>query len=418
VLTFAYSGDSSFNAYTSPSLTFTITKGIAQLTLTTSEGIQANTSLNIPVIVLASMGQLPVTGTVTVKVAGQSQTVQLQQGNYGGSVAYGYGNATFTIPQAGTYTIAGSYSGNSYLAATSSSNSITITAAGTLATTTTALTLSSSTLTPDGTVDVIIKVTGSGSHTPTGYVNLYVDNAIWIEGPSTATLDATGSVTVSYSDSQAMTSGNLQLTAYYFGDTYNAASWSPAATLKAEARAYGDYSFKVSKAAIAIQSGSSGTALVFTGSPYTQRFAGTVSLSCTTSDSGLGCSLSPTTLTLPSDPSLVATSTLTLTTISSSSSQSSSVRPSNGGGRFAAGAGAALALVIFVWPVSSKRFRSAFLSLVTLALLAISMNACGGSGSHSSSTTSKSLAAGNYTVTLNAVCQGITHTLHIRVTVK
>jgi hypothetical protein len=418
VLTFAYSGDNSFNAYTSPSLTVTITKGIAQLTVTTSEGIQANTSLNVPVIVSASMGQLSVTGTVTVTVAGQSQTVQLQQGNYGGSVAFGYGNATFTIPQAGTYTITGSYSGNSYLAATNSSNSITITAAGTLAPTTTALTLSSSTLTPDGTVYAIVKVAGSGSYTPTGYVNLYVDNAIWTAGPYTATLDATGSVTVPFSDSQAMTSGNLQLTAYYFGDSRNAASWSPAVTLKAEARAYGDYSFKVSKAAITIQSGSSGTALVFTGSPYTQRMTGTVSLTCTTSDSGLGCSLSPTTLTLPSDPSLVATSTLTLTTVSSSSSQFSSVQSSDRGGRFAAGAGAVLALVIFVWPVSRKRFRSAFLSLVALALLATTMSACGGSSSHSSPTTSKSLAAGNYTVTLNAVCQGITHTLHIQVTVK
>jgi hypothetical protein len=417
-LTFSYSGDNSLNAYTSPSLTLTITQGIAQLTVTTSEGIQTNTSLNVPVIVSASMGQLPVTGTVTVAVAGQSQTVQLQQGNYGGSVAYGYGNAAFSIPQAGTYTITGSYSGNSYLAATTSSNSITIAAAGALATSTTALTLSSSTLTPDGTVDAIIKVTGSGSHTPTGYVNLFVDNTVWSEGPFTATLDATGSVTVPFSDSQAMTSGNLQLTAYYFGDIHNAASWSPAVTLKAEARAYGDYSFKVSKAAIAIQSGSSGTALVFTGSPYPQRMTGTVSLTCTTSDAGLGCSLSPTTLTLPSDPTLVATSTLTLTTTTSSSSQISSIQPGNGRSRIAAGAGAVLALLIFVWPISSKRFRSAFLSLVALVLLATTMNACGGNGSHSTSTTSKSLAAGNYTVTLNAVCQGITHTLHIQVTVK
>lgn len=419
VLTFQYSGDGSFNAVTSQPYTINITKGIPQVLLSYGipAGLPAGGTLQVPVEVTTSAGQLPLTGTITVTFGSQSQTVQLSQTNFGGLSSIGYGMATFDISKPGTYALNGAYSGDANLQSSASAlNAISVTIyTNTLATTTTTLTLSTTNLTANSSLTATVKVTNNGGPTPTGYITLFQDgNFVQLLQP----LDSTGTVVIPVPSASVIMNGQTPFLATYGGDGYNAPSLSAPVMVTANE---GDYSLTTSNALLSIASGKTGTALIAVGAPYGQRLSGSVSLACSTSSSLIGCSLSPTSLTLPSDPDQVATSSLTITTTAATASS----RPSTGPESFRriAGGGVVLAaLLIVAVPLRSRRRLTALLILILLLIPPAAMlTGCGGSGSHTTTTTTpppQGVPPGTYTATVTAVSSGITHSLVLRIVVQ
>lgn len=412
VLTFAYSGDGSFNASTSSPYIINVTKGIPQVLLSYAipTGVPAGGTMQIPVEVTTAAGQLPLTGTITVTLGSQQQTVQLSQSNFLGLSSVGYGTATFNINQTGTFSLNASYSGDSNLQSIATAynpTTLTVYSAGTIASTTTTLTMSSSSISPGGSLTATVTVTGSGTHVPTGYISLSQNsNQLQILN----SLDSTGTVVIAVPNADLIASGTDQFVASYGGDNYNGASLSAPVSVTVDV---GDYSLTTSNAALAIQSGSTGTAMIAVGAPYGQRLTGSVSLTCTTSSPSLGCSLSPTTLTLPSDPTLVATSTLSITT--QSQTASNSVAPHRFD-RLFGGAGAVLAMLLFGVP--GKKIRPVLFAVTFLTLFIVTVTGCGGHSTQSTAPASQSAAPGAYTATVTAVSSGITHSMVLRITVQ
>jgi trimeric autotransporter adhesin len=415
VLTFSYSGDGSFNAVSAGS-PFTLNINQGPSTVIFSEGIPsgilAGGTLQVPVEVTSSYGQLPLTGTITVTFGSQTQTVQLTQSEVLGESSVGYGTATFNLSTPGTYNLNASYSGDNNLQPVSTAyNPMTISVFnGGLTPTTTVLTMSSLTLSPEGTLTATVKVTG-GSQIPTGSVTLMGNSSVVSFFNE---LDSTGTVIIPLTQYQIVANGTVQFVATYSGDNNNGASMSAPVSVTANV---GDYSLTSSAAAIAINSGSTGTAIISAGAPLQLGwgFTGTVALSCAMSSPELGCSFSPTTLTLPSNPIQVATSTLTITTQPASTASAKSTAPARLG-RYLGGSAAGLAMLLFLIPMGKRR-RPMFLAFF-LAIAIGGLSGCSHGTIPVITVTNNSAPTGSYTATVTAVGSGVTHTLVIRVTVQ
>lgn len=414
VLTFRYSGDGSFDSTTSSPYTINITKGIPQVLISYAipAALPAGGTLQVPVEVTTSAGQLSFGGTITVTFGSQSQTVQLTQANLWGLSSIGYGTATFDISQTGSYALNASYSGDSNLQPIAAAyNPITVTLyANTLASTTTTVTLSSSTVAADGSLTATVKVTSSGP-IPTGFVTLF-ENGNFTN--ILDQLDATGTVVIPVTTA-LITNGSGQFMAVYGGDHYNAPSLS--APVMATVNE-GDYSLTTSNAMLAIKPGDTGRAMIAVGAPYAQRLAGPVSLQCATSSPLIGCSFSSDSLTLPDDPTLVATSLLTITT------QPQTAMALPGGLRGALGGGGmVLSFVMFVAVPLRERRRLAALMPALLVTVMMMLSGCGDGDANWGPAPPpmppvENVPAGTYTVTVTAVSSGITHTLVLNVIVR
>ena len=410
VLTFRYSGDGSFDSTTSSPYTINITKGIPQVLISYAipAALPAGGTLQVPVEVTTSAGQLSLGGTITVTFGSQSQVVQLTQANLWGLSSIGYGTATFDISQTGSYALNASYSGDSNLQPIASAyNPITVTLyANTLASTTTTVTLSSSTVAADGSLTATVKVTSSGP-IPTGFVTLF-ENGNFTN--ILDQLDATGTVVIPVTTA-LITNGSGRFMAVYGGDHYNAPSLSAPvmATINE-----GDYSLTTSNAMLAIRSGETGRAMIAVGAPYAQRLSGPVSLQCATSSPLIGCSFSSDSLTLPDDPTLVATSLLTITT----QPQTAMALPGALGG-----GGMVLSFVVFVAVPLRERRRLAALMPALLVTVMMLLSGCGDGDANWGPAPLpmppvEHVPAGTYTVTVTAVSSGITHTLVLNVIVR
>ena len=428
VIVASYSGDASFKEASSSSLTITITKGVPQISISYSVGDPSGTPptilmpvsqvLEVPVEVSSAAGQLPVGGTITVTYGSQSQTVTLSPVSFPGIAMMGVGIATFDNNTPGTYALNASYTGDANLQpiATAYNPSQVTVYTDTLASTTTTLTANTTNITPEGQLTVTVHVTG-GASTPTGYITLYQAGLYPLPG-LLVQLDSTGTAVVSIAQDLIFSSGSLPFIATYRGDVYHNPSTSSPLTITANA---GDFSFTTSNPVVAIASGTSGTTTVSVGSSlstFEQMLGGTVALTCATSSPDITCSLSPSTLTLPTNSSQFASSTVTIQTSIPVSTASSLGR--NGKG-WLAGSGLALAGLLLIG-IPAKRRRSLNVGLCFLFAVALGVAGCG----HSSKTTavqpvtptSTNAPAGNYTATITAVGSGITHTLVVRIVVQ
>jgi hypothetical protein len=406
VIVASYAGDASFNAGTSSSLTFTITRGLTGgVLISYSVGDPTGTPptitmpvskvLEVPFEVSSNLGQLPVGGTVTVTYGSQSQLVQLSPVNLPGYAMMGVGLATFDNSTPGTYALNASYSGDTNLLPS-----------------TTAYNPSQVIVTPEGQLAVTVHVTG-GTTTPTGYISLYQAGLYDIPG-LLVSLDSSGTAVVPISQEYLMSSGALPYIATYQGDAYHNPSTSAPLTITINA---GDFSFTTSRSVLAIASGGSATTTVSVGSSlssFLQQLGGTVALSCATSSPDITCSLSPSTLTLPTNSSQFATSTVTINTSIPATATSSLERNRKG---WITGEGLALSgLLLLAIPASWKRARSKWLCLMVVILIAVA--GCGGSAKTTPVSTITNAPAGNYTATITAVGSGITHTLVVKVVVQ
>ena len=420
-LTFSYSGDGSFNTATSAALNITITKGMAQVLISYAlpSGVPVGSPLTVPVEVTSAAGQLPLTGSITVTLGSQTQTISnLQQSSFGGLSSIGYGSVTFNTNTPGSYTLNASYSGDNNLSPVSQAyNPLPFTIFNTaLSPTTSNLTMSAASIGPDGTLSATVKVTG-GSHIPSGFVTLVED------GNYVAILeshDATGSIVIPVPQSVLLSNGNAQFMATYGGDSYNAPSVSNVQMVNVNV---GEFSLNTSQAAVAMTAGKSSTSLITVGAPYGQMLTGNVALTCSVSSPVLGCSLASSSLALPvNSPNAVASTTLTITSSASTSSAAAAFAPHRAVSPWLlGGSGVMTAFCLFLAPV--RRYRSKLLILLmTVCFTLIPLAGCSGSTHYKTVTqpagNSPSPNAGTYTATVTATSSGVTKTLLIKVVVQ
>jgi trimeric autotransporter adhesin len=427
VIVASYSGDASFNATTSPSFTVTITKGVPQILISYSVGDPAGTPpsifmpaspvLEVPVEVSSAAGQLPVGGTITVTYGSQSQTVQLSPVSFPGVAMLGLGIASFDNSTPGTYALNASYTGDANLQSikTAFNPSQVTVYTNTLASTTTTLTANTTNVTPEGPLNVTVKVTG-GTTTPTGSITLYQAGIYPLPG-LLVSLDSTGTAVVPIPQGSIFSSGSLPFIATYLGDGYHNPSTSSPLTISANA---GDFSFTTSTSVLTVASGASGTTTVSVGvslSSFAQMLSGKVGLTCATSSPDIACSLSPSTLTLPTTSSQFASSTVTINTSIPVTKTSSLER--NRKGWFAGGGLALAGLLLFGIP--TKRRRNWSVGLCVMVVIAFGVAGCNSTPDTTPvppvTPSNTNAPAGNYTVTIAAVGSGIMHTLVVKVVV-
>jgi subtilase family serine protease len=176
----------------------------------------------------------------------------------------------------------------------------------------------------------------------------------------------------------------------------------------------GSYSLASISATIA-SPGASGTSTVTANAA--SGFAGTVTLTCSSSNTTVGCSLSPTSVALSSSASS-ATSTLTIT------STAAKVIPANSGAAgllaganwFAAIGGSSVAGLFFLG-LPKRRRRWASLCQVLALLCLLGTLSCGG-GSSSSPSTTPGTPAGTYVVTISGTSGTLKQTTRVSVTVN
>jgi hypothetical protein len=181
--------------------------------------------------------------------------------------------------------------------------------------------------------------------------------------------------------------GSYTVTASYAGDPNNAASTSSPVTVVV---ASPDFTIAATPATGSITAGQSAT-FGFSVTPM-GGYSGTVQFSCANLPSQATCAFSPASVT----PSGTTASTSTLTISTTASMHANSWLPT--GGLALAGA-----MGFFLVPIRRKHFRQVsriFGGVWLLALVALTLQGCGGGGSSMPSSTGT--PAGNYTISVNA----------------
>jgi subtilase family serine protease len=265
--------------------------------------------------------------------------------------------------------------------------------------TTTNLTLSPASVNVGGTGPVMAKATvtsATGTGTPTGSVNFYVDGSTTAAGSGTL---SSGSFTFSYNPS-ALPAGNHTINATYEGDSNFAASASKGATLGVQ-----DFQIAANPTTVTVTSpGQSGTTTL-TITPL-GGFNQTLSYSCSGLPSEATCTFT----------SASATSeTLTIATMAPSARLDK--------GRIGRSSGIFYALLLpgllglVVSAGNRKRTLRGLRLLGLIAVVAVStlwMPACGGG----SSTHDPGTPTGSSTVTVTAAAGSLSHPVQITLTVQ
>jgi hypothetical protein len=314
-LSAAYSGDASYAASTSPSVTFGVTKDTPALSATVNNifagelggGAQTvsffvlNSNHNAA-NALAPSGNLTFTGGPAGMPTSATLTPALDPVT--GSVE---GVATVTLPASvvpGNYTVNYSYPGDSNYTAASTSYALSLTSpSGSYPTTITA-TASAPSVTAGASVNITVTVTGtSQGGTPQGYLLLYSDGQFY-----NSYLLPTGSgssITDVISASAYLFTGNNVITVEFLPeDDYN-----PSETTVTVNNSAADFTLVPTSALLISPTGSATDTINLASS---SGFAGPVTLSCA-AGSGITCSVSSTSVTLA--PGGTGTSSIALNTV-------------------------------------------------------------------------------------------------------
>jgi subtilase family serine protease len=300
----SYSGDSSYSPSQSSPFTYTVKQGSSNLAIgpggicgngTTTCTAVAGDAVPMEVL-LQAIGCIAPTGTVTVTLGSQSQTVKMSsEGSYADQILTGI--AEFTNLSPGNYPISATYSGDSnYRGATINSFTLSVVApSGMRIPTSTTISESKSTLElfQSETSFTVAVTGGSGSgKTPTGTVIVYANGSgvasisLSPSGPNTASGIATSQLSTNFNF------GANQITAVYTGDnTYQESVSSPIQLTVVETVARPDFTIAPSVSQFVLAKG--GTANTSLNLASVFGFNGTVALSCTPSDTSITCSVSP-----------------------------------------------------------------------------------------------------------------------------
>jgi hypothetical protein len=299
----SYSGDSSYNPSQSSAFTYTVKQGASSLAIgpagicgtgTTCTAVAGDA---VPMeVLLQAIGCIAPMGTVTLTLGSQSQTVKMSsEGSYADQVLTGV--AEFSNLSPGNYPISATYSGDSnYQGATNNSFTLSVVApSGTRVPTSTTISESKSTLElfQSETSFTVAVTGGSGSGTtPTGTVIVYANGSsvasirLSPSGPNTASGIATSQLSTNFNF------GANQITAVYTGDnTYQESVSSAIQLTVVETVANPDFTIAPSVPQFGLAKG--GTANTSLNLASVFGFNGTVTLSCTPSDTSITCSVSP-----------------------------------------------------------------------------------------------------------------------------
>jgi Pro-kumamolisin, activation domain/Bacterial Ig-like domain (group 3) len=438
----SYAGDASYGASTSSPFTYTvqpipITFAINPFAASSVTGTAislcypgnqcgAYTGDNLSVMVSldGSSCQLP-TGTVTVTLGSQTKAVNLTPVGFPlgeGSM----GLATFPNLQAGTYQLAGAYSGDSFYPA-ASSGTYTVTVASPtdpLLPTTTVVTESPSVISYYGGTTLSVTVTtASGSKgPPTGYVNIYGDGGWWLwQLPiaSSSLNTSTGSFLLQQDpnhNSFGPYIGLDQITAVYLGDSNYQLSVSAPIELNVVFPSVSpDFIMAPQVNQVTVQSGSSATVAINLAPQ--NEFSGTVALTCAPSSSQITCGLNPSSVMVNGQ----ATATLTIT----AAAQTSGLAPQMPQRRTSWPVAAGILVFGFfvVGGQAQRKLRGRLLFSLCICIFAAALTiSCGGGGSSTTpitilpSTPPPTLVTNSVMVTGTA--NGVVHNAKVTVVVQ
>jgi subtilase family serine protease len=435
----SYAGDASYSASTSPPFTYTVQPipiafgitpfAVSSVTGTAISGCypgnqcSAHTGDNLPIMVSldGSSCQLP-TGTVTVTLGSQTQTVNLTPVGFPlgeGSI----GLATFSNLQAGTYQLTGAYSGDSFYPA-ASSEAYTVAVASSidpLLPTTTVMTETPSVVSYEdgGTTLSVTVTTASGAEgPPTGYVNIYGDGAsfLWQLPIASSSLNtSTGSVLLRQNPNHNAFGpyiGLDQLTAVYAGDSnYQLSVSAPIQLSVVSTSVYPDFILAPQVNQITVASGNSATLAI--NLAQQNEFSGAVALTCAPSSSQITCSLNPSMVTVNGQ----ATTTLTIT----AAAKTSGLVPPRRRSGWPVAVGMFVFGFLFVGGEAQRKLRQSLVLgfCIFAAMLTIS---CGGGASKTTTTiittSNPPPTLATYSVVVTATGNGITHNTTVVVAVQ
>jgi hypothetical protein len=430
-----YSGDASYAPGTSSSFTYTVQQdSISPFVLMNSSivssGANCNTGApcnayagdNYPVQVWLFGGVCQLmTGTVTVTLGSQTQTVALSpEGFPAGEILTGV--TIFPNVQAGTYQLTGTYSGDAnYPGSTKGPYTIIVApSAGPLIPTTVTASANPSVIQYFEAANVVFTATvtgGAGSNgPPTGTIDIYRDgeNSFSISLTPSGPNAATGSYSIpNYNHDFYF--GLNQFVAVYGGDPTYQGSVSAAMQVSAvDAGVIPDFIMAPQFAQIAVASG--GSANVGINLAPQNEFSGSVALSCTPSSSQITCSLNPSTVAVNGQ----TTATLTITAAAKTSGAATPMLPSRSGWVMATGM---LAFgLIFVGGQARRKLRQS--SLPGFCLFAAMLTtSCGGGGASTISTVTISQSSPpptlvTYSVVVTGTANGVTHNAKVIVAIQ
>jgi hypothetical protein len=400
----SYPGDASFGQSTSAPVTFTVAKGVTQVSVVPTNAAANSVTNDIITVNIATNGLgLTPTGTVTLQVGSKILGTTTTIVNSATSVGTVLGYATFSIPgnqlQQGANTLVATYTGDNNYSGGTASVVVTMSEA-TFSLSATPISVNAGSavgdtgslrLTPlndfTGLVNLSCAVTGAPASavspvTCSVPATLNLSGLSAVTGVLTATTTATttgGSYTVTINAVDAATGAIKVSTTSTV--TVAGASLTPAFALSSG----GD---------IAIAPGAStGNSSVISVTPA-GGFTGPVALSCAVTSSPasvadpITCALSNATVSVTG--SGAATSTLT---ISSTSSNTASLQRGLGGG------GLALAVLLFMAPVRRRRALAGLLGIIAIAGLGM-LTGCGGGSSAPTTPANPGTTAGAYVVTI------------------
>jgi subtilase family serine protease len=265
--------------------------------------------------------------------------------------------------------------------------------------TTTTVTLSPASVNVGATGAVMAKATvthATGTGTPSGTVNFYVDGSTTAAGSGTL---SSGSFTLSYNPT-ALTAGNHTITATYGGDSTFAGSTSAGATLGVQ-----DFKIAANPTTVTVTSpGLSGTTTL-TITPL-GGFSHAVTYTCTGLPSEAACTFA----------TAATGGTLTITTMAPSAKMDKSPLGRNRTLFYALLLPGFLGLVVSAGSRKRKLHELRLLSLIAvLALSTLWMPACGGG---SSTPSNPGTPAGTSTVTVTATAGSLSHKANITLTIQ
>lgn len=369
-VTSSYGGDPAYKSSTGSAITFTVAKATPQIGIVsggTTINILVENSSNSTVessnVGAAIPGLAAPTGTVTVSSSpsGISGTLTLSPAvdpsNY-----FVDGVAAVTATAPGTYSVTVSYSGDANYAATTGTQSVTISSPSGVTSSISANATGS--VSPTTSVTVTGTVTGkSGNPAPTGTV-VFFSSGYQLLQPITISPGSGDSSSFSVNlSSQILFQGTNLITVQYSGDKVYAPS---STTLSAITSSLSDFSLTAASSIVSVPASGTGTTTIY-ATPI-NGFSGTVALACTVPNApaGVSCSLSQTSVSL---------------TASANAKLEQRDRPL----LFVMGGGAALACVLlFNIPARRRAWRNLLGLVVVACVLGLGIG-CGG-GSSSSST--------------------------------
>ncbi|MGO9086093.1 MAG: Ig-like domain-containing protein [Terriglobales bacterium] len=428
-VTASYPGDASYSPSQSAAFSYTVNQQTSSLDLgpggVCGSGITctAYAGDTVPVeVYLEGFGAAIPSGTVRVTLGSQSQAVTMSAGGFD-EIHNLTGIAEFSNLTPGTYQLSATYSGDSnYQGASGGPFTIVVAApSGLRVATTTTITEASATVSyPFGTMGgFTVTVTGASgsSGPPTGAVTVYSNGL----GEASVTLAPSGPNSASGSSGSAVGDyfnlGLNQITAVYTGDsTYQESVSAPIILTAVEAGTTPDFTLAPQVPQFVVPEGGSANTSINLASVF--AFSGAVSLSCTTSSTVVGCTVSP------SSVNLSGTAKVTLTVNSTARTTAMSTdAPRSKRWTFWLSGGAVFLGCCFLGGFSrgnSGKRRMGMMAIAASVFLSLTV-ACGGGQSTTKVITPPQQPPNpliTYSVVVSAAGNGIVHNTTVSVSVQ